>query len=206
MGSGVSVSHGRWGIKFRLRHSGVVVSWKGAAVLFDPRVRQSSTPECVCLLRLPPSSSPWGSGQLKGSCRFVRPQSVSVFFGWLRLRCSDVVVSWKGAVALFRPQSSRLLTRFKITQSFLRPSLKYWTTQEPRFVRTTTDWNHLSHLSDFTLLLKAPTLEHFRRRIATHSTIWFARARTPVPSHLYLTLGPATYHFKIKTLLSHQRN
>ena len=46
MGSGVSVSHGRWGIKFRLRHSGVVVSWKGTAVLFDPRVRQSSTPEC----------------------------------------------------------------------------------------------------------------------------------------------------------------
>ena len=86
MGSGVSVSHGRWGIKFRLRHSGVVVSWKGAAVLFDPRVRQSSTPECVCLLCLLPSSSPWGSGQLKGSCRFVRPQSASVLvFVCLRL-------------------------------------------------------------------------------------------------------------------------
>ena len=38
-----------------------------------------STPECVCLLRLPSSSSLWGSCQLKQSCCFAPPQSASVF-------------------------------------------------------------------------------------------------------------------------------
>ena len=42
------------------------------------------------------------------------------------------------------------------------------------FVRTTTDWNHLSDDQ-----VKAPTLEDFKRRIATQSTIWFARAHSP---------------------------
>ena len=50
MGSGVSESHGRWRFKFRLCHSRVVVSWKGAATSLDPK--------CVrLLLRVLPSSS-----------------------------------------------------------------------------------------------------------------------------------------------------
>ena len=38
----VSELHGRWGIKFHLRHCGVV-SWKGAAALLDLRVCPSSS-------------------------------------------------------------------------------------------------------------------------------------------------------------------
>ena len=43
------------------------------------------------------SSSRRGNRQLKGSCRFPQPQSVSIFFICLRLRHSGVVVSGKGA-------------------------------------------------------------------------------------------------------------
>ena len=57
------------------------------------------------------SSSLWGNRQLKGSCHFPQPQSVSVFFFiCLRLRHSGVVVSWKGAAVFLdrrvRPSSS----------------------------------------------------------------------------------------------------
>ena len=47
-----------------------------------------STPECVCLLCLPPSSSLWGSRQLKGSYRFAPPQSAFVFLGSRQLKRS----------------------------------------------------------------------------------------------------------------------
>ena len=50
--SGVSESHGRWGIKFRLRHSGVIVSWKGAAALLCPRVCLSSSSYVSVFARL----------------------------------------------------------------------------------------------------------------------------------------------------------
>ena len=52
MGSGVSESHGRWGIKFCFHHSGVVVSWRRAATLFHPGVHLSSSSSasiCVTL-------------------------------------------------------------------------------------------------------------------------------------------------------------
>ena len=42
------------------------------------------------------------------------------------------------------------------------------------FVHTTTDWNHLSDYQ-----MKAPTLEDFKQRIVTQSTIWFAHAHSP---------------------------
>ena len=42
------------------------------------------------------------------------------------------------------------------------------------FVRTTTDWNHISADQ-----VKAPTLKDFKQRIITQSTIWFARAHSP---------------------------
>ena len=60
------------------------------------------------------------------------------------------------------------------------------------FVRTITNWNHLSddqrrppHLrtSDDGSPPKAPSNSH---------------AYAPLPSHLYLKLGPVTYHIKIK--------
>ena len=80
-----------------------------------------------------------------------------------------------------------------VTTSLLRPSFKYRTVQELNcFVRTTTDRNHLSddqwrpprlRTSDDGSPPKAPSNSH---------------ACTPLPSHLYLKLGQATYHIKIK--------
>ena len=69
LGSGVSELHGKWVIRFgnvflfvciRLRHSGVVASWKGAAALHNPRVRLSSSSYVFIFVYLrirPPTSS-----------------------------------------------------------------------------------------------------------------------------------------------------
>ena len=58
-----------------------------------------------------------------------------------------------------------------------------------------TDWKRLSDDQ-----AKAPTLENFERRIATASSN--SRARTPLPSHLYLKLGSAMYKIKKSHSLS----
>ena len=94
MGSGVA--YGRWGIKFRLRRSGVVASWKGAAALLHPRVNLS-------FLRLPLSVSLWVVVSWKGAAALLHPR---VNLSFLRLPLSVslwVVVSWKGAAALHHP-------------------------------------------------------------------------------------------------------
>ena len=123
---------------------------------------------------------------IKITSRICRFETCIVYLTYPNFKLSGLV-SWERVTRIPGLHSKEHYGQTNNTklQTLLSPSLKKRTAQELSFfslsfffflffVRTTTDWNHLSDDQ-----VKAPTHEDLKRRIATQSTIWFTRLHSP---------------------------
>ena len=86
----------------------------------------------------------------------------------------------------------RLTSNTKL-QTLHSPSLKYWTAQELSFLSASPP----SETTSVTTRWRPPCLRTSNDRLSPKASS-NSHAHTPLPSHLYLKFGPATYHIKIK--------